>query len=276
MGRGLLAAAALGILALGAWLALSAPKMEPKSAPDASPLGALLGEPRLSVLAEGNLRFTEMDSGASGGVVVRSGGQLYSIPGLKPLLTSPDEGLESIAVTAQGLIAAVRGAKLGYVAGGGVRESATLPGRGLRLERIDAERLALFGPHSGGASVIYLLERGGKYSKLFTLPQEITALTGTGDGFLFAAEGTVYRVRFGAQLSPVAYLPLAPQIQGLAWDPRRKAAFIAAADSIYVAARGGMRMLAGGISGELLWIKDRLLVLPKDSQKIYALDGVFK
>ncbi|MBI4678498.1 MAG: hypothetical protein HY748_13040 [Elusimicrobia bacterium] len=218
-----------------------------------------------------------MASDSFGSLFVGWGGNIVEARSRQALLSAQDPLLTSFAATPEGLIVTVRGDRLGFVSGGEVKDTVALPSSELRLEKVSDDRLCLFGPVvSTRTWAVYLLSRGGAYSKLFTFPLEIGAVTGADGGIFFAAAGGVYRVEFGKRVAPVLYLPGKPAIVSLAYDVQRRALFLATQDAVYVYLEGRLVKLLDKVSGTLAWRHDGLYILSEARQELLKVDNIFK
>ncbi|MBI5882242.1 MAG: hypothetical protein HZB91_03960 [Elusimicrobia bacterium] len=216
-------------------------------------------------------------SDSIGGLYVGWGGNIVEVRANRPLLTAPDPGVTSFAATPDGLVVTVRGDRLGYVSGGAVQDRVRLPSAKMRVERIAADRLILFGPAvSTRTWAVYMVAKGGSYSKLFTFPGEIGAVAGTDDGFFFAAFGGVYKVEFGKRVVPVLYLPTRPGVRSMAYDSGRRALFLSTEDAVYVYLEGRLVRLLSKVSGTLGLRHDGLYILSETRQELLKVDNIFR
>ncbi len=244
----------------------------------ASRAASLLGKPRIASVFKGDGPMISpgaaLWASGDGDWFFGSGGNILSVRSRQWLLRATDPALSSFAVTPEGLVVTVRGASLGYVVDGAVQDRLALPARNLRLEPVGSA-LCLYGAIGERLSAVYRLEPG-RYSKLFTFPGEITALTGAGEGLIFAAAGGLYRADFGGGLQPMLYLPARPAIRSVAWDPARQAVYFSTADSVYLLVENRLFRLVAGFGGTLRAAPEGLYILSEKTQELLRVDGIFK
>ncbi|MBI5623039.1 MAG: hypothetical protein HY924_04590 [Elusimicrobia bacterium] len=217
-----------------------------------------------------------MGSDSYGGLFIGWGGNIVEVRSNRSLLDEPDPALSSFAPTAEGLVLTVRKDRLGYVANGAVQDRVTLPSDKMRVERIASDKVLLFGPVvSTKTWAVYMVAKGGAYSKLFTFPGEIGAVAGADDGFFFAASGGIYRAEFGKRVVPVLYFPSRPGIRSLAYDSGRRALFLSLGDAVYVLLEGRLVRLLDKVSGTLCLRHDGLFILSEARQELLKVDNIF-
>ncbi|MFA6316527.1 MAG: hypothetical protein WC943_03840 [Elusimicrobiota bacterium] len=240
-----------------------------------------LGAPVVSSVARGSGSVVSarpcLGSDSFGGLYAGWAGNIVEVRSNRSLLTGPDPDLTSFAVTPDGLVVTVRRDRLGYVADGAVQDRVALPSANLRVERVGADRLVLLGPVvSTRTWAVYMLAKGGAYSKLFTFPSEIGSVAEADGGMFFAAAGGVYRVEFGKRVVPVLYLPSRPAVRSMAYDSGHRALFLSIGDSVYVHLEGRLVRLLDKVSGTLAWRRDGLYILSESRQELLKVDRIFK
>ncbi len=245
---------------------------------DVKVLDRELGDARLSVVFKADGAIPEGGTLAAvpgGDILFSAGANIMSLARGGGLLAPPDPEVTSFALTSEGILLTVRGGSLGYLYDGRAVDAVPLPAPGMRLEPIGKDRFCLYGKLKEGVWAAYAIEKGGRYAKLFTFPKEISAITASGDGFIFAAHGSLYRVSPGGRVLPMLLIPTAPRIRSIAYDPGHEAAYLSTMKAVYVLARNRMKKLAD-VSGTLRLESGALYILSDGTQQLLRIDGIFK
>ena len=146
-----------------------------------------------------------------GRVLVGTGDNLFDVGSRKLLLSTPHAGLESFTFTTDGGVLTACHGKLGLLSSGEISERVRLPGQNMRLARGSEGRVYLYGARS-----IYVLAKGGKYSKLLDATDPVTALTEAGGKVFFAGDNVLYLL--GQSPKPLLAMPFGSSITSVAVD----------------------------------------------------------
>ncbi|MEE8574253.1 MAG: hypothetical protein V3T30_02475 [Thermodesulfobacteriota bacterium] len=187
------------------------------------------------------------DLSPGGQIVLGTKDNLLDLRAKKKLLNTSNNKIDSFALTGDGALITISNGKLGFVKNGKIEERVTLPNEVMKVVKGFKNQLLLF-----GGSDIYIYSKGGKYQKLASVKEQITAATAAGDTIYFSAGSTIYSItNTGGSLVPVLVLSRGTVISSLGYESASKTLYFTSNKALYALSDSGLSLLGKNAGGEI-------------------------
>jgi hypothetical protein len=211
-------------------------------------------------------------------ILISSASQFYIVGwgGLLPFGKPVQGDINSFAFTHDSVLMVIRNNELSWFdSENRLSLLYRLPDEGMGISR--GERVMYIYNASGKADkyALYVVARGGMYSKLLEMPSPINGVTEMGNSLLFSSGSVLFDFDLETrELKAVTVLPADRQINSFAVDEKTGRIYLSAGREIYALRESGAVLISDDLSGILRFYQDGLIVFNPSEPTIIRIIGL--
>jgi hypothetical protein len=213
-----------------------------------------------------------------GYIILSNATQLYALgnEGMVTIGNKTSGTISSFAFTKEGALMIVRNDEVcTFDSTGNFRRVYLFPKMGMEIASGDRVMYLFDKGSKKSPYPIYVMAEGGKYTKLFELPNPINCLVEMNHYLFFSSEDKLYRYypKTG-QLSLVVIIPEKKKISSLAADPINERLYLSVDSTLFTVKGESMTLVSNHVSGELSYSEKGLLIFNPKQQLLIRISGL--
>lgn len=211
-------------------------------------------------------------------ILLSSANQFYLLGwgGIKPLGSKMADTIRSFAYTPDGFLMIVRNRELCYIDSiGKMVKLLGLPGSGMGFNA-GGKALYLYDQKNIKKKyALYILEQGGKYKELLTVPAPIRSVAEINQSILFSSENILFSFNAGnKEIKVLATLTKEKEIKSIAVDSSSNTIYFSTNNSIYAVIDSKTINLTNEFGGILRCFNEGLLVFNPEKKFLIRIVGL--
>lgn len=196
--------------------------------------------------------------------------------GIVPLGDKISGNISSFAFTSDNLLMTVRNNELcRFDSLGHLIKLYKLPGAGMGL-CAGKNVMYLYDQNRGKTNyALYVIVKGGKYSKLIEVPSPIKSVFETNNSVLFATENGIFDYNLKSKsLKAIAALPKDKQVNSIAEDTLNRRVYFSTDSAVYAVKDSHPALITNKFGGTLRYFNNGLIIFVPEKQLVIRMAGI--